>query len=360
MVTRQHKRKLPPGIRERRNGDGSVSYDVQLKVAPFPRSFKSHETLEAAIRWRADLEAELIERRQAKDTRPDAATLTLAQLNAEWMKDPEPKLLKTYADRVRQLNWWASKYGAEKVREFGVVQAREARDLLLARMKPAAVNRFIAAQRAAWNWGRESGLIPAKNVWPPRLALTEPKARVRYLDDQELKRVLDAARDHSPVLYAAVTVALACGCRAGEQMRLEWKDIDSARSTVTFLETKNSEPRSVYLPAIAAEALKALKTGAVVSAKFPFVNRYGKRLTTQGLDRQWRKVRTAAALNNFRWHDLRHSCASYLVQNGASLAEAGHVLGHKSAGITFKYSHLIKGNAVTGHAALDEKLRGAT
>jgi integrase len=361
MVTRKSRRKLPPGIRERVNGDGSASYDAQLKVAPFPRSFKSHETLEAAIRWRKDLEAELIEQRQAKNTRPDVATLTLAQLNAEWLKDPETKLLRSYKDRVRHLNWWSSKFGAVKVlNEFGVVQAREARDLLLARMTPAAVNRVIASERAAWNFGRQSGLIPPKNVWPPRLALTEPKARVRYLDDEELNRVLEAARAHSPVLYAAVTVALACGCRAGEQMRLEWKDIDFTRSTVTFLETKNSEPRSVHLPGVAAEALKALKAGAVVSTKFPFVNRYGKRLTTQGLDRQWRLVRTAAKLENFRWHDLRHCCASYLVQNGASLAEAGHVLGHKSAGVTFKYSHLIKGKAVTGHAALDEKLRGAT
>ncbi len=360
MVTRKHKRKLPAGIRERINGDGSVSYDAQLKVAPFPRSFKSHETLEAAIRWRAELEAELIERRQAKDTRPDAATLTLAQLNREWLADPEPKLLRSYKDRVRHLNWWASKFGAEKVREFGVVQAREARGLLLARMTPAAVNRVIASERAAWNWGRESGLIPAKNVWPPGLALSEPKARTRFLDDAELKRVLDAARAHSPTLHAAVTFAIAVGCRAGEMMRLEWKDIDFTRSTVTFLETKNGAARSVYLPPIAATALQQLKAGDVVNARYPFTNRYGKPLTTQGLDRQWRLVRRAARLENFRWHDLRHSAASYLAQAGASLHEIGSVLGHSTPAITAKYSHLVAGKAVTGHAALDEKLRGAT
>jgi len=249
MVTRKSRSKLPQGIRKRQNGDGSVSYDAQLKVAPFPRTFKSHERLDAAIRWRTDLKAELIEQRQAKNTRPDVATLTLAQLNAEWLKDPEPKLLRSYNDRVRHLNWWSSKFGAIKVREFGVVQAREARDLLLGRMEPASVNRVIASERAAWNWGRTSGLIPPKNVWPPRLSLTEPDARVRYLDDEELKRVLEAARAHSPVLYAAVAVALACGCRAGEQMRLEWKDVDSARSTVMFLETKNGSSRSVVFGA---------------------------------------------------------------------------------------------------------------
>jgi integrase len=361
MVTAKHRRrKMPPGIRARRNSDGSVSFDAQLLVKPFPRAFKSHETLEAAIQWRKSLATELAKQRQVGGVRTDLAQLSIAALNAEYLKDPETAALKTAKDRTKHLAWWSVKFGNVKILDFGVLHGRQARDALVPRMMPASVNRFLASQRAAWNWGRAAGLIPADRIWPPRLMLTEPKARVRYLDDEELQRVLEAARSHSPVLNAAVTVALACGCRAGEQMRLEWKDIDFPRSTITLLETKNGHARAVHLPAIAAEALKALKASAVVSAKHPFVNRYGKRLTTQGLDRQWRLVRTAAQLKNFRWHDLRHSCASFLAQNGASLPEIGSVLGHSSPSITAKYSHLVAGKAVTGHAALDSKLRGAT
>jgi integrase len=360
MVTRKSRRKLPQGIRERRNADGSVSYDAQLKVKPFPRTQQSFATLAEAIAWRDKLVAELLKQRQAGSARPELATLTLAALNVEYLKDPETRALASVKDREAHLAWWSVKYGTVKALDFGVMQGREARDALIPRMEPASVNRHLASQRAAWNWGRAAGLIPADRVWPPRLMLTEPRARVRFLSDEELSAVIEAARAHSPVLSAAVTVALACGCRAGEMMRLEWKDIDFARSTVTFLETKNGSARAVHLPAIAAEALKALKAGPVVSARHVFVNAYGKPLTTQGLDRQWRLVRTAAKLKNFRWHDLRHSCASYLVQNGASLVEAGHVLGHKSTQVTAKYAHLIEGRAVTGHAALDSKLRGAT
>jgi integrase len=241
-----------------------------------------------------------------------------------------------------------------------VLQARAARVMLMPGRAAATTNHYFRSMRAAWNWGKTAGCIPSDRTWPTRLMLKEPRARVRFLDDNELKRVLDAARAHSPVMYAAVAVALACGCRAGEQMRLEWKDINVANSTVTFLETKNGEARAVYLPKYAADALEALKDESVVNARFPFVNRYGKRMTTQAIDRQWRKIREAAVLKNFRWHDLRHSCASYLVQSGASLVEAGHVLGHKSAQVTAKYAHLIPGAKVTGHAQLDAKLRGAT
>jgi integrase len=360
MVIAKSRRKLPPGIRERRNGDGSVSYDAQVQVKPFGRTQQSFPTLAEAVAWRKAHADELGKQSKVGGVRPDLGTLSVATLNAEYLKDPETQALRSVNDRKKQLAWWSLKSGSVRVLDFGVLQAREARDALIPRMEPASVNRFLASQRAAWNWGRAAGLIPTDRQWPPRLMLTEPRARVRYLDDEELKRVLDAARVHSPVLYAALTVALACGCRAGEQMRLEWKDIDFVRSTVTFLQTKNGEARAVHLPAIAAEALKALKTGPVVSAKHPFVNRYGKRLTTQGLDRQWRLVRTAAKLENFRWHDLRHSCASFLAQNGASLPEIGSVLGHSSPSITAKYSHLVAGKPVTGHAALDSKLRGAT
>jgi integrase len=141
-------------------------------------------------------------------------------------------------------------------------------------------------------------------------------------------------------------------------MRLTWADVDFARATIRLLITKNGEARSVFLPAIAAEALKAIKAETVVSTKHVFLNPYsGGPLTGQGLDRLWRVVRKEAGLIDFRWHDFRHSCASFLAQRGASLLEIGSVLGHRSAQVTMKYAHLVAGAPVTGHAALDEKLR---
>jgi site-specific recombinase XerD len=67
-------------------------------------------------------------------------------------------------------------------------------------------------------------------------------------------------------------------------------------------------------------------------------------------------VRPAAGLKDFRWHDLRHSCASFLAASGASLVEIGSVLGHRSPSVTARYAHLVAGKPVTGHAKLDEKL----
>jgi hypothetical protein len=69
--------------------------------------------------------------------------------------------------------------------------------------------------RSAWNWGRAAGLVPQEKSWPTRLLLTEPRQRVRFLNDQELTAVLQAAEKHSPGIHAAVVVSPRHGPQAG-------------------------------------------------------------------------------------------------------------------------------------------------
>jgi integrase len=348
------------GITPRRNADGTMSYTAQLLVKPFPRTSQTFPTMAAALGWRKAMKAELLDQRKDKAVRRDLPTLSIASLNGEYLKDPEALALADYKDRERHLNWWTLKFGTVKVLDFGVIEGRAARELLIPARSPATVDRYIAAERAAWNWGRAAGLVPKDRAWPPRLMLTEPEARTRYLSDDELKAVLTEAKKHSPVMLAAITVALATGVRQGEMLRLTWADVDFARSTIRLLLTKNGMARSVHLPAIAVEALKAVKADTVVSTTRVFLYRDGTPMTGDRLHHEWCDIRTAAGLTDFRWHDFRHSCASFLAQHGSTLLEIGSVLGHKRAQTTLKYSHLVAGKAVTGHAALDSKLRGAT
>jgi integrase len=355
MVTR--KSKLPKGIRLERNADGSTSYHAQLKVKPFPRTQQSFPTLDAAVEWRDKTKAELQKQTQAGAPRPELATLSIAGLNTEYLADPETQLLADLKDRKRHLAWWSAHCGAVRVLDFGVAHGRPARAALMQGRENATVVRYIAAQRKAWNWGKEAGLVPLDRAWPPGLMLTEPDARTRYLSDDELKTVLAAAEAQSATMYAAVTLALATGVRSGEMLRLTWADVDFARSSIRLLLTKNGEARSVHLPPIAAEALKAIQPDNVVSTTHVFLYRDGTPMTGDRLHHEWCDIRTAAGLINFRWHDFRHSCASFLAQHGSTLLEIGSVLGHKRAQTTLKYSHLVAGAPVTGSAALNEKLR---
>jgi integrase len=158
-------------------------------------------------------------------------------------------------------------------------------------------------------------------------------------------------------MYAAIVVSLGCGVRQSELLRLRWSDVDFDKQRLRVLLTKNNESRGVYLPASAVQALKALKQAPVLGTT-PFSTEDGKPLRKAQVESRWRIVRKEAGLHDFRWHDLRHSCASFLAQQGANLLEIGSVLGHKSPSMTKRYSHLVEGAPVTGHTKLDEKLLG--
>jgi integrase len=145
--------------------------------------------------------------------------------------------------------------------------------------------------------------------------------------------------------------------RKGELLRLTWADVDFGAKSLRILRTKNGEARGVHIPASAAAALQVLKKATVVGASV-FLADDGQPIGQGWIEYRWKQVIKDSGVLDFRWHDLRHSCASILAQNGASLPEIGSVLGHQSAAATYRYSHLIDGKIVKGHAALDAKLAG--
>jgi integrase len=343
-------------IQRRKNRGGSVSFLAQVKVEPFRPPTKSFPSRAGALAWATALERELKAQRKRGGTRSDIAKLTVGELINEFLADPETQGLRYVDDLTRLLAWWVNAHAATKTFELGVLKLRDARDKLLTKRGPATVNRYLSAMRACWNWGRASALIPQERSWPARLMLTEPAGRVRFLTDAELKKLLEAS-EKDRVMSAAIIVSLSCGLRQGELLRLEWRDVDFDRAAVTVRIAKNKTSRSVYLVSAAAAALAKLRKGALVSPTHVFLNTDGTALRKGMLETRWRKIREAAGLKDFHWHDLRHSCASFLAQKGASLLQIGSVLGHKSPAMTARYSHLVAGAAVPGHDELNRKLQ---
>lgn len=342
---------------KRTNNDGTKAVLAWVRIKPFKPTSKSFADMAAARTWADALEEELRKQRGQGQARQDLTSLTIAGLTTEFLKDPETVQLKYFADLSALLAWWVNKYGAEKVLGFGTLKLREARELLQKGRGPATVNRYLSALRSAWNWGRAAGLIPQEKVWPTRLLLTEPRERVRFLTDAELVAVLNAAEKASAFMHAAIVVSLGTGVRQGELLRLKWQDVDFDKKTLMVLISKNARRRSVHLPQPAIDALERLKGDRVVGLNRIFLTEDGEHADKDYLSHRWRSVRASAGVKDFRWHDLRHSCASYLAQNGATLLEIGSVLGHSSPSITAKYAHLVAGAAVTGSDKLADKLR---
>lgn len=364
-------------ITEHKNENG-LSYTAQVRIKPFNPSSKTfHErdygsragAKKAAKAWADDLEKTLREQKVRKGVSHNVANLSLRQLADEYLADPKTKALGDYDGREQQIAWWVNRYGATKAIEFpSPVLLREARAALSATpvdkmgstMTAGTVDRYLAAARKMVNFGRGAGLLPPNLVWPPGLMLTEPKARERFLSDEELGRALTEARTKSVLMFAAVMFAVGVGCRQSEQLRVRWGDIDEKSGTVAIRVTKTNTSRRAHMPEAVLEALKELKGDKVapMPMRYVFADENGEPLKTHWLIDRWEEIRKAAKLDDVRWHDLRHASASFLIQGGATLAEVAHQLGHLNVATAKRYAHLVPGAKPTGADALNEKLSG--
>ena len=347
-----------PTITKRRNSDGSISYLAQVRIAGFKPTADTFPDKKSATVWAEDIETMLRQQRKRGTVRADVATLTVGALVLEFLADPETTRLRYFDDLHRLCAWWIQHYGTVRAVEFGVLQIREGREALRNGRGASTVNRYLSALRSAWNWGRSAGLLPNDQLFPSRVMLSEPKGRTRFLSDAELAALLAAARSRSPLIYAAIVTSIATGVRQGELLRLDWSDVDFGRQTLRIRESKNDEPRTVHLPPSASEALRGLQAAKVRAIGPVFIMDDGARVKKSTLEARWKRLRDSIGLENMRWHDLRHTCASFMAQSGATLLEVGAQLGHRSPSVTLRYAHLTQGKALPSHAAIDKKLRG--
>ncbi len=159
----------------------------------------------------------------------------------------------------------------------------------------------------------------------------------RFLDDKERDKLLAACKKSTwKSLYLLVIMAITTGMRKSEIINLRWSDIDFEKGLAKLATTKNGSRRINPIPVL---ALDELKRSRIPGNDLIFAGTYdiGKPFNFRV---QWNKALKRAGITNFRFHDLRHTAASYLVMNGASLHETAEILGHKSTQTTKRYAHL--------------------
>jgi integrase len=164
-----------------------------------------------------------------------------------------------------------------------------------------------------------------------------PNQVERFLDDRERKALLSACQESTwDKLYLIVLMAITTGMRKAELINLRWTDINFEKGLARLATTKNGSPRINPIPAPALEELKKFRkvgNGLVFASPNDPEKPFDFRV-------QWTKALERTYIKNFRFHDLRHTAASYLVMNGASLHETAEILGHKSTQTTKRYAHL--------------------
>jgi len=369
-------------IRKRTNNDGSTSYRVDVRLKGFPPQRATFSRLTDARSWGKNTESAIKENRYFKTA--EAQKHTLGDLIDRYIRDVLPAKPSNGSAQKQQLEWFKDEIGAYTLADVTPVKIVECRDKLLLSISPktkkplapASVVRYMAALSHAftiavneWGWLDDS---PMRKVKKPAL----PRGRIRFLSDDETDsngetidgertRLLKACQtSDNTYLYTVVVLALSTGMRQGEIMELAWDNVDLHRGRITLYETKNGEIRVVPLVGKALDLLKEhskvrnLKTSLLFPGK-PIRHGEGK-VTYKPMDLRapWLTAMEKADIDDFRFHDLRHSAASYLAMNGASLAEIAEVLGHKTLQMVKRYAHLSEAHTAGIVASMNDRIFG--
>ena len=130
------------------------------------------------------------------------------------------------------------------------------------------------------------------------------------------------------------------GCRYGEAAGLTYQQIDLKNKTILLKRTKTNNEAVLYMSNRVYQVLKTRNENKV-HHKWIFTDKSGNSPRKHSTIAIRRAIQNAG-IEDFRVHDFRHTCASRLVQNGMTVQEAAHILGHSNIATTMRYAHLEK------------------
>jgi integrase len=210
--------------------------------------------------------------------------------------------------------------------------------------KPATVNRYLALIRCLFRMARDEWQWIV--AFPKIRLLGGEVERDRWLTREEASRLLAVCPEH---LAALVRYALATGCRAREIAGLEWGRVDLDRRTAWLDQTKNGTPRGVPLN---AGAVAVLEEQRGKHPQYCFTYR-GKPIRWEMTNSAWHTALKKAGIKDFRFHDLRHTWASWHRQAGTSTDELKDLGGWKSRVMVDRYAKFATEHLAVAAARLD-------
>jgi integrase len=264
------------------------------------------------------------------DPRAEAKARKAVMTYAEFFDDhylPHAKLHKRSWDRDEELYRLRIKdvFGGKRLNLITRHQLQTFHSSLAAAgLAPATANHHLKLIRQSLNLAREWSMLEGENPAAGIAMLHEDNKVENFLDDEQLKRLLEVLRsDRNRAVCRIALFLLSTGCRLNEALSATWADVEIERRVFTIRSTnsKSRKLRSVPLNDSAIEVLNSLDRGE--GADPLFVSSRGRkrhaRKAFTTIAKQWDRIRKAAGLPHLRLHDLRHSFASFLVNDGRTL-----------------------------------------
>lgn len=237
----------------------------------------------------------------------------------------------SYADYARQVAFWTEHFRGQPLE---AITGEKAAELIEAHADtPATRNRYIACLRAllkkaaAWEWTDKA---------PKLRTYAEPKQRIRWITREEVERLLAELPEWLAVM---ARFALATGLRQANVYGLEWTQVDLERRVAWVHSDQAKARRAIGVP-LNDDAVKVIRGQLGKHLTRVFVNASGKPVEQCPAGKVWRSACKRAGITNFRWHDLRHTFASWHVQAGTPLYVLKELCGWQSMEMVSRYAHL--------------------
>lgn len=198
-------------------------------------------------------------------------------------------------------------------------------------VSPATVNKVLMVIRAVLRHAHGLGWIDSV---PRFKMLKTEKRRIRFLTHAEAEKLLRFLPPHKADI---ARFSLATGLRMSNVLELEWSQIDMARK-LAWVHPDQAKARKAIPVPLSDEAIDLVRKqlGKHDYVVFTFKGKPIKRVNNRG----WQKALEKAGIKNFRWHDLRHTWASWHIQNGTPLSVLQELGGWESSEMVRRYAHL--------------------
>ncbi len=265
----------------------------------------------------------------------------------KWLQESSHK--KTHQKDVAHIAWFHQFFKGKLLTELTKDVIFEVAEQKRKETSGSTANRHLALIRAIlrraeheWGWIDKAPFIRFYK---------EPKRRIRWLESEQVKILLRELPEH---LAEMVIFSLATGLRQANVLRLEWSQVKMASKTAWIHGDQAKAGRDFHVT-LNALALKVLEKRLGKHPKYVFT--YKGNPVRQASTKAWYNALTRAGIENFRWHDLRHTWASWLAQGGVPLNVIQEMGAWESVEMVRRYAHLAPEKFGKYAAIVDDKLQ---
>lgn len=295
----------------------------------------------------------LSDRKKEVDTGTEPETKKIAKYTFSELADKYKEFCerqRSYDNKVHLIKQLNDEFGTIFLKQFStmLVENYQSRKIKKGN-KPATINRHVATLKHMltkandWNMLDDTVLRRVRKV----KMLEENNKRLRYLSKEESWALLEKCDSH---LYPIVLMALNTGMRKSEILNLMWNDVDLVNRFIHVEVTKNGERRDIPINETLKEML--LNLPRRLDGKHLFYDPKTQK-PFKDVKRSFNTACKRTGLQDFHFHDLRHTFASHLVMAGVDLTTVKDLLGHKTLTMTLRYAHLSPGHRINAVNVLD-------